>query len=72
MFDEPTLGLDAAMRYKFYNLLLADYEENPRTIIISTHLIDEVSNLFEEILILNDEKLPYMKTWIHLGKNHIS
>ncbi|MFY9286642.1 MAG: ATP-binding cassette domain-containing protein [Tissierellaceae bacterium] len=57
MFDEPTLGLDAAMRYKFYNLLLADYEENPRTIIISTHLIDEVSNLFEEILILNDEKI---------------
>ena len=57
MFDEPTLGLDAAMRYKFYNLLLADYEENPRTIIISTHLIDEVSNLFEEVLILNDEKI---------------
>lgn len=57
MFDEPTGGLDAAMRYKFYNLLLEDYEKNPRTIIISTHLIDEVSNLFEEVIILNDERV---------------
>ena len=57
MFDEPTLGLDAAIRYKFYNLLLEDYEKNPRTIIISTHLIDEVANLFEEVIILNDERI---------------
>lgn len=57
IFDEPTLGLDAAIRYKFYNLLLSDYEDNPRTIIISTHLIDEVSNLFEEVIILNDERV---------------
>lgn len=57
MFDEPTLGLDAAVRYKFYNLLLEDYENNPRTIIISTHLIDEVANLFEEVIILNEEKI---------------
>ncbi len=57
IFDEPTLGLDAAIRYKFYNLLLADYEKNPRTIIVSTHLIDEVSNLFEEVIILNEENI---------------
>lgn len=57
IFDEPTGGLDAAMRYKFYNLLLDDYERNPRTIIISTHLIDEVSNLFEEVIILNNKKV---------------
>lgn len=57
MFDEPTLGLDAAVRYKFYNLLLEDYEKNPRTIIISTHLIDEVANLFEEVIILNNQRI---------------
>ncbi|WP_353095194.1 ABC transporter ATP-binding protein [Tissierella praeacuta] len=57
MFDEPTLGLDAAMRYKFYNLILEDYEKNPRTIIVSTHLIDEVANLFEEVIILNGERI---------------
>lgn len=57
IFDEPSLGLDAAFRYKFYNLLLEDVEKNPRTVIISTHLIDEVTNLFEEIIILKDEKV---------------
>ncbi|MBU5593279.1 ABC transporter ATP-binding protein [Clostridium sp. MSJ-4] len=53
IFDEPSLGLDAAVREKFYNLLLQDYEEHKRTIILSTHLIDEVSNLFEEIIVMN-------------------
>ncbi|MBU5438835.1 ABC transporter ATP-binding protein [Tissierella sp. MSJ-40] len=57
IFDEPSLGLDAAARYKFYNILLEDYEKNPRTIILSTHLIDEVSNLFEEIILLTEGKL---------------
>jgi len=60
IFDEPSLGLDAAYRYKFYDLLLEDMQINPRTIIISTHLIDEVTNLFEEVIILKDEKV-YIK-----------
>ena len=57
IFDEPSLGLDAAVRYKFYNLLLEDVEKSPRTVIISTHLIDEVTNLFEEVIILKDENV---------------
>lgn len=60
IFDEPSLGLDAAFRYKFYNLILEDVQKNPRTVIISTHLIDEVTNLFEEVIILKDEKV-YIK-----------
>ncbi|WP_459129565.1 ATP-binding cassette domain-containing protein [Guggenheimella bovis] len=55
-FDEPSLGLDAANRYDFYNLLLEDYEKHPRCIIISTHLIDEVTNLFEEVVMLKNSK----------------
>src|SRR5699024_8227089 len=47
IFDEPYIGLDAAVRKKFYDMLLEQYEERPRTIIFSTHLIDEVSLLFE-------------------------
>lgn len=60
IFDEPSLGLDAAIRYKFYNILMEDVQNNPRTVIISTHLIDEVTNLFEEVIILKDEKV-YIK-----------
>lgn len=60
LFDEPSLGLDASYRYKFYNLLLQDVEKNPRTVIISTHLIDEVTHIFEEVIILKNQKV-YLK-----------
>lgn len=57
VFDEPYIGLDAAARKKFYELLLEEYEAEKRTIIFSTHLIDEVSLLFEEVLILQEGSL---------------
>ena len=57
IFDEPSLGLDAAHRDLFYQLILEDWERYPRTIIISTHLIDEVTNLFEEVIILKEENI---------------
>ncbi|WP_404405871.1 ABC transporter ATP-binding protein [Jeotgalibacillus malaysiensis] len=57
VFDEPYIGMDASARYKFYDILLEEYESHPRTFIISTHLIDEVSNLFEEIILLKDGEL---------------
>lgn len=57
IFDEPYIGLDAAARKKFYETLLEEYESEKRTIIFSTHLIDEVSLLFEEILILQQGEL---------------
>lgn len=53
-FDEPYLGLDAVARQIFYDRLLEDYGEHPRTIILSTHLIDEVSNLLEHVLVIDN------------------
>ncbi|MGG4490308.1 ABC transporter ATP-binding protein [Metabacillus idriensis] len=61
IFDEPYIGLDAAARSRFYDLLLEEYEENPRTFILSTHLIDEVSRLLEEILIVSEGRLLMQK-----------
>lgn len=52
-FDEPYLGLDAVARQIFYDRLLADYTEHPRTVILSSHLIDEVSNLIERVLVID-------------------
>jgi ABC-2 type transport system ATP-binding protein len=54
VFDEPYIGMDAPARKLFYDILLEDYEEYPRTIIFSTHLIDEVSLMFEEVIILQE------------------
>lgn len=57
VFDEPYIGLDAAGRSMFYDLLIEDFTENPRLIILSTHLIDEAAELFNEVLIIQDGKL---------------
>lgn len=57
MFDESYLGMDAPSRYAFYEELLADYAAHPRTIVISTHLIEEVSSLFEEVIIIDEGRL---------------
>ncbi|MBC6973101.1 ABC transporter ATP-binding protein [Bacillus sp. Xin] len=54
IFDEPTTGLDAAHRDLFYNVLLEDYGDHPRTIILSTHLVEEVAHIVEDVLILKD------------------
>lgn len=56
IFDEPYIGLDAAARKKFYETLVDEYENHKRMIIFSTHLIDEVSLLFEEIILLQEGK----------------
>ena len=56
-FDEPYLGLDAVARQIFYDRLLEDYAEHPRTVILSTHLIDEVSNLLEHVLVIDDGRI---------------
>jgi ABC-2 type transport system ATP-binding protein len=52
-FDEPYLGLDAVARQLFYDRLLQDYTEHPRTVLLSSHLIDEVSNLIERVLVID-------------------
>ncbi|MGO1234400.1 ABC transporter ATP-binding protein, partial [Microbacterium gubbeenense] len=51
-FDEPYLGLDAVARQIFYDRLLEDYTEHPRTILLSSHLIDEIANLIERVLVI--------------------
>lgn len=57
IFDEPYIGMDAVARSQFYELLLADYLEHPRTIILSTHLIDEVADLLEHVIVIDQGKI---------------
>lgn len=56
-FDEPYLGLDPVARQLFYDRLLADFALHPRTVILSTHLIDEVSDLLDRVLLLDRGRL---------------
>jgi ABC-2 type transport system ATP-binding protein len=57
IFDESYLGMDVPSRNIFYDALLADYAEVPRTIVLSTHLVSEVSALLEEVVILDRGRL---------------
>lgn len=52
LYDEPVLGLDVLMRERFYKALLEDYANHPRTILLSTHLIDEIATVAERVYIL--------------------
>lgn len=54
LFDEPTTGMDAAVRKDFYRALLKDYIDHPRTIIISSHLLNEIEDILEDILLIKD------------------
>ncbi|MGX6604111.1 ATP-binding cassette domain-containing protein [Micromonosporaceae bacterium Da 78-11] len=57
ILDEVYLGMDAVARSHFYRELLADYLVRPRTIILSTHLIEEVADLFEQVIIIDRGRL---------------
>lgn len=56
-FDEPVLGLDANHRELFYKALIDKYSERPATYVISTHLIEEASDIIERVVILKEGKL---------------
>lgn len=63
IFDEPTTGLDAAHRELFYSLLLEDYGKYPRTIILSTHLVEEVTHIIEDVIIIKKEDCLFNHQW---------
>ena len=54
ILDEPVAGLDVVAREDFYRLLLEEHEATGRTFIVSTHIIEEAANVFEEVIFLKD------------------
>ena len=57
VLDEPTLGLDILFRKEFYGNLLSDYFDEQRTILITTHQVEEIENLLTDIMFINDGKI---------------
>jgi ABC-2 type transport system ATP-binding protein len=53
LLDEPYLGLDITARALFHDVLIRDYAAHPRTIVLSTHLIEEAERLFDRIVIVD-------------------
>jgi len=57
ILDEPTLGLDVLSRKAFYELLINEWCDGERTVLISTHQVEEVEALLSDVMMLNDGKL---------------
>ncbi len=57
ILDEPTLGLDIIFRKDFYSNLLGDYFDEERTIIITTHQVEEIENLLTNIMFINNGRI---------------
>ncbi|MFP7834409.1 ABC transporter ATP-binding protein [Marisediminicola sp. LYQ134] len=57
LLDEPYLGLDVTARGIFYDALLRDLDEHPRTVLLSTHLIEESENLLDRVVIIDRGKV---------------
>jgi ABC-2 type transport system ATP-binding protein len=57
ILDEPTLGLDILSRKSFYEMLIDEWCDGERTVIISTHQVEEIETLLSDVMILNEGKL---------------
>jgi ABC-2 type transport system ATP-binding protein len=57
ILDEPTLGLDILSRKSFYEMLIDEWCDGERTVLISTHQVEEIESLLSDVMILNEGKL---------------
>lgn len=64
--DEPVAGLDVVMREYFYRKLLEEYMDTGRTFVVSTHIIEEAANVFEEVIFLKNKGILLKENTEHL------
>jgi len=57
VLDEPTLGLDLLYRRSFYDTLLNDYFDKERTILLTTHQVEEIENLLTDVIFINHGRI---------------
>lgn len=55
--DEPVAGLDVVARERFYEILVEEFTETGRTFVVSTHIIEEASDIFEEVIIVDKGRI---------------
>jgi len=71
ILDEPTLGLDILFRKRFFEQLLNDYFDGERTIIISTHQIEEVQNILTDVTFMDKGKLVLQKSMLAIEDEYV-
>lgn len=62
LLDEPVLGFDAIMRVEFYKMLAESFQKHPRIIIVSTHIIEEIANTIQKLMIMDRGNILFFGT----------
>ncbi len=70
VLDEPTLGLDIIYRKQFYQNLLEDYFDEQKTIIITTHQVEEVEHILTDLMFIRDGKIVLAATMDEVGERY--
>jgi ABC-2 type transport system ATP-binding protein len=70
VLDEPTLGLDILYRKSFYESLLADYFDENKTIIVTTHQVEEVEHILTDLMFVRDGKIVLAASMDEVGDRY--
>lgn len=71
ILDEPTLGLDIIFRKEFYANLLSDYFDEERTILVTTHQVEEIENLLTDIMFIDEGRILLNSPMEALGDTYV-
>jgi ABC-2 type transport system ATP-binding protein len=71
VLDEPTLGLDLLYRRQFYDTLVNDYFDKERTIVLTTHQVEEVENLFTDVIFIQHGQVALSSSVEDLGARYL-
>jgi ABC-2 type transport system ATP-binding protein len=71
VLDEPTLGLDILYRKQFYTSLLNDYFDEQRTILITTHQVEEVEHILTDLLFIKDGRVALQATMEEVEQRYV-
>src|SRR5882672_2281125 len=71
VLDEPTIGLDIIYRKQFYESLLSDYFDHERTIVITTHQVEEVENLLTDVLFIDRGRIVLDSTMEQVAESFV-
>jgi len=71
VLDEPTLGLDILFRKQFYTNLLNDYFDEERTILITTHQVEEIEHILSDLIFIQDGRIALHKSMEEVQQDYV-
>ena len=71
VLDEPTLGLDLLFRRQFYDTLVNDYFDKERTILVTTHQVEEIENLLTDVLFIQRGRIALASSVEDVGTRYV-